>query len=157
MGQLWRRVVGLVVVLFAVNLVARLVVRLTEGRADAATEAESVPAIGLVALVAVGLVMLVATTWWVRRLPMPRAIGELLLASAVGCLLSVLVGPFVSAGNPFNDIGHIIAQFGYYLVICLLGLLLGTLGVMTLGLDVKSQSWKRYVEAHPNRPRVIRR
>ena len=152
MWQRWRWVVGLVVALFAVNLVARLAVRVSAGAGD-----REMTGVGLVALVVVGLVALVAAARWVRRYPMPRAIGEVLLAVLLGCLLSVLIGPFVSAGSPFNDIGHIVGQFGWYLGICLLGMLFGTLAMMTLGLDVKSQSWKRYIQSHPTRPRAVRR
>jgi hypothetical protein len=144
--------VGIVTgVLFVVNIIVRLVVRVT---AESDPHSDDQTWIGAIAMVAVAVVVLVAAVRWARRYPMPRVVGELALGVAVGCLLSALVGPFASSGDPFGGgVGHVLTQLFLYLVICALGGLFGVLGVMVAGADYKSQSWKRYAETLKTRPR----
>lgn len=143
-------------VLFVVNIVARLIVRIAAG-SDEGKQTK----IGLVALVAVGLVVLAAAAWWSRRFLLPRVVGDVGLAVLVACVLSVLVGPFISSGKPFGGgAGYVFAQFFSYLAVCALGGLLGVVGVMVAGADRKSQAWKQYAEtiqARPNRATRSRR
>src|SRR5215510_6596263 len=74
--------------LFATNLIARVVVRLTGSKSDT-----SQTRIGFIAIIVVSVVMIGAAYWWARRNPMPRVLADLAVAVAVACLLSVLVGP----------------------------------------------------------------
>ncbi len=151
MKERWLPVGILAGALFVVNIVARLIVRFAAG-GDEGKQTW----IGMIALVSVGLVVLVAAVRWVRRFPMPRALGELALAAAVGCLLSATIGPFVSSGKPFGGgAGYFVGQLFYYLAVCSLGAMFGALGVMAAGADQKSQSWKRYAETVQARPRRV--
>jgi hypothetical protein len=144
--------VGIVTgVLFVVNIIARVVVRVA---GDSEPNSDQQTWIGAVAIVAVGLVVLAAAVRWTRQFPMPRVVGELALAAAVGCLLSALIGPFVSSGEAFGGgFGHFLTQLFLYLAVCGFGGLFGVLGVMVVGSDYKSQSWKRYAETLKTRPR----
>jgi hypothetical protein len=147
--------VGLVAAgLFLVNVIARLVVRFGAGDDDAKQIT-----IGLWALFAVGAVMIPVAFWYGRRVPMIRVIGELGAAVVVACLLSVLIGPFVSGVGPFsNGVGLVFRQFFYFLGLSAIGAVIGLLVLMTTGLDHKSQSWKRYIERSGTKPRkVVRR
>lgn len=143
MKQRWLPVAALAGGLFLFNIVVRLVVRLAAGKDEG-----TLTWIGVVALGAVALVVLLAGVWWTPKYPMPRTIGDLALASVVGSLLAVLVGPLVSRGSPYQGgFGFIFAQFWYYLAFCAGGALFGILGVMSFGKDYKSQSWQRYIDA----------
>ncbi|MBN1173968.1 MAG: hypothetical protein JXA67_17475 [Micromonosporaceae bacterium] len=154
MKQRWLPVGVLAGALFAVNVVARLAVRLFAGKDDGKQIW-----IGLIALIAVSLVTLGAAVWWSPRRPMARVAGDIAVASLVGCLLSVLLGPLVSKGEAFGGgFGYVIQQLFYYLTICGLGGLLGALGVIIAGKDYKSEGWRRYAEFVQTKPkRVIRR
>ena len=135
--------------LFVVNLIARLVVRLAAGSDDAQQVT-----IGLWALIAVGAVLIPVAYWWARRWPIPRVIGDLLVAVLVACLLAVLIGPLVSGTTPFNGgVGLVFRQFFYFVAVSAGGAVFGMLAAMTVGQDYKSQAWKRYAEQAKAKPR----
>lgn len=140
--------------LFLVNLVARLVVRFAAGGDD-----DKQITIGLWALFAVGAVMIPVAFWYGRLHPVIRVIGDLGLAVVVACVLAVLIGPFVSGVGPFsNGVGLVFRQFFYFVGLSAIGAVLGMLVLMTMGLDYRSQSWKRYIERTNTKPRrVVRR
>lgn len=140
--------------LFLVNVVARLVVRFA-----AAGDDDKQITIGLWALFAVGAVMIPVAFWYGRRHPMLRVVADLGLAVVAACLLAVLIGPFVSGATPFGDgIGLVFRQFFYFVGLSAIGGFLGVLALMTLGLDYRSQSWKRYIDRTSTKPRrVVRR
>jgi hypothetical protein len=124
----------------------------------AAHSEKSQTRIGLIAMAAVGVVMVGAAYWWGRRHPLPRVIADLAVAAAVGCLLSVLIGPFAGGSRPLKEgVGFFVAQIWQYLAICAGGVLFGTLLVMALGQDWKSQQWKRYAETVKAKPRRVAR
>jgi hypothetical protein len=154
MKERWLPVGVLAGGLFVVNLIARLVVRLVAGDDDGKQIT-----IGLWALVAVGAMLIPVAYWWARRWPVPRVIGDILVAVLVACLLSVLIGPFVSGTSPFaSGIGLVFRQFLYFVAVSAGGTLFGLLAVMTVGQDYKSQAWKRYAERTQAKPRkVVRR
>jgi hypothetical protein len=140
--------------LFLVNIIARLIVRVAAGK-----DADKQAWVGAIAFLAIGAVMVGAAYWWARLRPLPRVVGDLLIAAAVGCLLSALIGPFVSAGAPFaGGFGAFVERFITYLTVSALGALFGILAVMTVGQDYRSQALKRYAETIMARPRrVVRR
>jgi hypothetical protein len=150
--QRWLPVGLLAAGLFATNVVARVVVRLV-----AHTE-KSQTRIGLIAMIAVAVVMVGAAFWWARRHPIPRVLADLAVAVGVGCLLSVLIGPFAGGSAPLKEgVGFFVAQIVEYVVISAGGVLFGLLLVMAFGRDWKSQQWKRYAETVKSKPRRVAR
>jgi hypothetical protein len=149
MKERWLPVGVLAGVLFAVNLAGRVAVKLWGHHID---KRES--NIGLAVLVAVGLLMIAAAVRWVRRYPTPRVWGDFAFAVGAACLLSVLVGPLLVGEDPFaSGWGLFFRQIWWYLGVVLAGGLFGSLIVMTLGQDWKSQAWKRYADQTRSRPR----
>jgi hypothetical protein len=150
----WLPVGLLAVGLFATNVIARVIVRLT-----AAKSATNQTRIGLIAMLAVAVVMIGAAYWWARRHPMPRVLADLAVAIGVACLLSVLIGPFAGGSRPFKEgSAFFIGEVWHYLAIAAGGAVFGLLVVMALGQDRKSQAWKRYAETAKAKPRrVVRR
>ena len=141
-------------VLIVTNVIARWVVRLFAADNDKRTTE-----IGLVSLGVVAVVMAVAAYWWARRHPMPRVVADLAVAAVAGCLLSVLLGPLLAGTAPLRDgVDFFVGQVWHYLAVAAGGAVFGLLVVMALGLDHKSQSWKRYAEQLKAKPRrVVRR
>ncbi len=154
MRERWLPVGVLAGVLFAVNVVGRVVAKVW-GDGNDKREIN----IGLTALAVLALLMILAAVRWVRRHPMPRVWGDFAVAIAAGCLLSVLVGPLLVGDRPFAEgAGLFFRQIWWYVGVTLAGAAFGTLVVMTLGQDWKSQAWRRYAEQARSRPRrVVRR
>jgi hypothetical protein len=154
MKERWLPVGVLTGVLFAVNVLGRVVARFW-GDGNDKREIN----IGLAALAVIAVIMIAAAVRWVRRYPTPRVWGDFAFAVGAACLLSVLVGPFLVGGRPFAEgAGLFFRQVWWYLGVALGGGLFGALVVMTLGQDWKSQAWKRYAERSRTRPpRPVRR
>ena len=152
MRERWLPVGVLAVVMFAINVVGRVVAKVW-GDGDDDREIR----VGLIALAAIGVVVFVAAMRWVRRYPMPRA--DLLFAAGAACAASVLIGPLLVGEQPFAEgAGLFFRQIWWYAGITLVGGFLGALVVMTMGKDWKSQAWKRYADRVGAKPRkVVRR
>lgn len=154
MRERWLPVAAVAGILFALNVLGRVVAKVWgDGNDDREIR------VGLLALVAVGLVVLAASVRWVRRYPVPVVWAQLGLGVAVACLASVLIGPLLVGAAPFAEgAGLFFRQIWWYAGVALVGGLLGALIVMALGQDWKSQAWKRYAERGRSRPRrVVRR
>jgi drug/metabolite transporter (DMT)-like permease len=153
MKQRWLPVGILAGVLFAVNVAGRGAAKVwSDGKDDREIN------LGLVALVVIGVVMLAAAVRWVQRYPTPRVWGDFAVAVGAACLLSVLIGPFVVGDRPFAEgAGLFFRQIWWYLGVAAAGALFGSLIMMTLGRDWKSQAWKRYAEQARARPRRVAR
>jgi hypothetical protein len=148
----WLPVGVLAAVLFATNVVARVIVRLT-GHSE-----QSQTRVGLIAMIAVAVVMVGAAYRWARQHPIPRVLADLAVAAAAGCLLSVLLGPFAGGSHPLKEgVGFFVAQIVEFLAISAGGVLFGLLLVMAFGQDWKSQQWKRYAETVRAKPRRVAR
>ena len=154
MKERWLPVGLLAGVLFAVNVVARLIVWQFASKSESRQTA-----IGLVAAGAVGAVMIVAGYLWSRRVHTPRVVGELSTAILAGCLFSVIIGPFAGGSAPFKEGGTFFsAEVWHYLALAAAGAVFGFLIALTLGHDVKSQSWRRFEEMQRSRgPRRVAR
>lgn len=148
MRQRWQPVAVLGLALFVINAIARFIVwQASPGEA-------SQTLIGLVAIGAVAAVMVGAGYRWAVRYEMPRVVGELAAAALLGCLLSILVGPFAGGSAPGREgAAFVVAEIWHYLLAAAVGGALGVLVAMALGRDRKSQAWKRYVQASRGRPR----
>lgn len=149
----WMSILILAAALFAINLVARLVIRF--GFQEDST-AQNVASIAMFAVI--GLVLAVLTfrrsqhesvNDWV-----PGIAGGALLAM----LLTVIVGPFVSGDNPFTNSGdNIFSQLGLYFVFALLGTLIGFWTAIMLGRDHRTRGLRAYQTAKSRQRRIVRR
>lgn len=154
MRDRWLRIGVLAGVLFAVNVVARLVTRLGF---NGDTRVEDRVSLGMFALI--GLILATIAFVWGRRQPLGRWSSDVAAAVLVALALTVLVGPFISGSNPFaSGAGAFFAQIWLYAAFVGGGALLGYLVLTALGLDYRSQALKRFAETRMAKPRrVVRR
>jgi len=150
----WLPVGILALVLFAVNVVTRLVVRFGYHGRDAAENRASLVMFAVIAVL-LGVLAFVRA----RREPVATWLGDLCAAAGVALLLTILVGPFISDGAPFaTGAGDFFNQIWLYAGFAGGGMLIGFLIVTALGWDYRSQGLKRYAESRLTKPRrVIRR
>jgi hypothetical protein len=85
-------------------------------------------------------------------------VADLGAASAIACVLSVVVGPFVAGSKPFaGGLGFFVGQILLFALLSATGVLLGFLGVVMLGKDYRSRSLKRFEQTYRAKPpRVVR-
>ncbi|MFC7527856.1 hypothetical protein [Actinoplanes sp. GCM10030250] len=152
--QRWFRITVLAIALFAINAVARLVVRIGFDDADSAQNWATIIMFALVALV-----LGVLTFLRCQQQKPGDWLPDVGFGALAGMLLTVLVGPFVSGNGPFtNGAGDFFAQIWLYTGCALLGTLLGFWTAVMLGRDYRSKSLKAYTQARVTRPRrVVRR
>ncbi|GAB2927203.1 hypothetical protein GCM10027280_13210 [Micromonospora polyrhachis] len=138
-------------VLFAVNVVARLIIRF--GFADDVDAADRM-SLGMFALI--GVILGTVAFLWGRRRPVSQWSPEVAGAVLVALTLTIFVGPFISGTQPFaNGAGQFFSQIWLYAGFTLGGALIGFLVLTALGLDYRSQSLKRYAESRQAKPRKI--
>src|SRR5262245_1454767 len=149
MRERWQPVGILAAGLFAINAMARLAVRLW------AHDNEPVQVrIGFVAIGAIALAAGVLTFLWGRKHPMGRTLGDVSIAVAAACLVSVLIGPFVSGSGPFtNGAGAFFALIWQYLAFAIGGVILALIVLIATGLDYRSRALKRFAETQRVKPR----
>jgi hypothetical protein len=150
----WLPVAVLAGVLFAVNVVARLVTRFGFHNDTVMSDRVS---LGMFS--AVGLILAVLAFVWGRRYPVDQWGTRMAGAVLIAMVLTIFVGPFISGTQPFaGGPGAFFAQFGLYAAFNSGGALLGYLVLTALGLDHRSQSLKRFAESKRAKPaRVVRR
>ncbi|SIN19375.1 hypothetical protein [Micromonospora cremea] len=150
----WRDVGVLAGALFAVNVVARLIIRLGFDGDDTVADRVS-----LAMFVVIGLILAVVAFRWGRRRPLAAWAADVTVAVLVAMALTVLVGPLLVGHNPFaGGAGTFFAQIWLYLLASGAGVLIGYLVLTALGLDHRSQQLKRYAEVKAAKPRrVVRR
>jgi hypothetical protein len=154
MRERWLPVGVLAGLLFAVNVIARLVIRFGFDGDTAATDRVS---LGM--FLVIGAVLAGVAFSWGRRHPVARWGGDVAVAVLVAMALTIFVGPFLSGDLPFTDgAGAFFAQIGLYALTAGAGTLLGYLVLTALGRDHRSQALKRYAERRQAKPRgVVRR
>ena len=150
--QRWFPIAALAVALFAINVVARLVIRFGFPDDDAAQSRAS-----LAMFACVGLTLAVWTFRSAqRRPPIEWLVPDLILGASGGMLLTVLVGPFVSGGEPFGSgAGDFFSQVWLYAGFAIVGTLLGYWTAVLAGRDYRSRSLRAYERQRQARPRKI--
>jgi FtsH-binding integral membrane protein len=148
--QRWFPIAALAVGLFAINAVTRLVIRLGFKTDDSAQTKASIIMFAVVGLVMAGWTFIVAQ----RRRPSEWLVPDLVVGATGAMLLTVLVGPFVSGGQPFSDgAGNFFAQVWLYCGFAIVGTLLGYWVAVVLGRDYRSRSLKAFTEVRAAKPR----
>ncbi|HET8682272.1 MAG TPA: hypothetical protein VFM54_10415 [Micromonosporaceae bacterium] len=149
MRERWQPVAILAAALFVTNLVARVGIRIF-----AADNDPWQVRVGLATMSLIAAIVAVCAFLWARRHPMGRTVADLGAAVLAACVLSVLVGPFVSGTQPFAEgAGAFFALIWQYLAFALGGAVLGIIAVVGTGLDHRSQALKRYAESQRIRQR----
>lgn len=143
-----------VAALFAINVAARLVVRLVPVEDPAAQDR-----ITLAAYLAIGLTLLVLAIVRGRLRALGTVVAELAVVAGLGCLSTVLLGPLVSGEAPFaGGAGIFFNQVWQYAGFGGGGALIGLLLLIMVGRDYRSQSLRRFAEAKLAKPRrAVRR
>jgi hypothetical protein len=152
--QRWFPIAALALALFAVNVVARLVIRLGFNGDDTAENTVSI-----IMFAVIGLVLAAVTFVRAQRVPPATWLPPLAAAAVAGMLLTVLVGPFISGDSPFAaGAGNFFSQIWLYGGFAIVGTLLGYWIATALGRDYRSRSLKAYATARATKPRkVVRR
>jgi hypothetical protein len=152
MNERWRAVGVLAGALFAVNVVARLVIEFGfEGEAGTAADRVS---LGM--FLVIGLILAVLAFRRGHREPLARWGTDIGAAVLVALLATVLVGPLLVGNNPFaGGFGAFLAQIGFYLVAAGAGILVGYLLLTALGRDHRSRQLARYARDRTDRPRRV--
>ncbi|GAA2362020.1 hypothetical protein Cme02nite_42740 [Catellatospora methionotrophica] len=149
MKERWLPVGVIAGVLFVINVVARWVAK---GIDDPDTEATA----GFVALGAIGLVFFAMALYWGRVRPWSRVVADLAAAAVVGCLLSILVGPFLAGESPFvNGAGAFFQQVWVYGAIFAVGVGLGMVGLIAFAADYRAKQLKLFAERTKSHPRRV--
>jgi Na+/melibiose symporter-like transporter len=153
--QRWFAPAALAIGLFAINVVARLVIRFFGKDNDSAQNAATVIMFALIGLTLAIWTFLACQ----RKRPSAWLLPDLVFGAAGGLLLTVLVGPFISGGQPFSSgAGDFFFQVWLYGGFAIGGTLLGYWVAMMLGRDFRSRSLKAYMETRAAKPRkVVRR
>ena len=154
MKQRWMWTAILTVVLFAINVIARLIVRFGF---DGDETAEDRVSIAMFA--AIGLALAIAAFLRAQQKRFTEWLPEIAAAAVGGLLLTVLVGPFISGEGPFEEgAGNFFAQVWLYAGFAIVGTVLGYWVATALGRDFRSKSLKAYTQARAAKPRrVVRR
>jgi ABC-type multidrug transport system permease subunit len=154
MRQRWLRVAVLALVLFAVNVVARVITRLAFSGNDTAENRASI-----VMFAVIGVVLVAYTFVRAQRVPPSSWLPDIAASAVAGMLLTILVGPFISGSTPFADgAGSFFSQVWLYGGFAIVGTLLGYWIATALGRDYRSRSLKAYATARVSKPhRVVRR
>ena len=154
MRQRWVPIAALAVGLFAINVIARLIVRFGF---DGDKTVENRVSIIMFALI--GLLIAVATFLRCQQKRPSQWLPELAAAVLGGMLLTVLIGPFISGDTPFEGgAGNFFSQIWLYGGFAVVGTLLGYWIATALGRDYRSRTLSAYARARATRPRrVVRR
>ena len=153
MKQRWVPVAILAVALFAINVVARLIVRF--GTDSNATESR----VSIAMFAVVGVTLAVVTFLRCQHKRPSQWLPEIGAAALGGMLLTILVGPFVSGAGPFaGGAGNFFSQVWLYGGFSIVGTLLGYWIATALGRDYRSRSLSAFAQSRATKPRrVVRR
>lgn len=148
MKQRWAPVAILAAGLFAINVVARLIIQLT----DADDAAQNSVTIGMFALI--GLVLAVVVFLRAQHRRPSTWLPEIAAAVVTAMLLTILLGPFISGDTPFaGGAGDFFSQIWLYGGFAIAGVLLGYWTATALGRDYRSRSLTAYTQTKATKPR----
>lgn len=151
MNGRWRSVGVLAGALFAVNVVARVVIKLGFEGDDAAADR-----VTWAMFLAIGVILAVTAFRWGKDRPVAHWSGDMAAAVGAALLLTILVGPLLVGANPFgNGADTFFLQIWLYLAAAAAGVLIGFLTLTALGRDYRSVQLQRFAElktAKPHRP-----
>jgi hypothetical protein len=153
--QRWFPAAALAVGLFAINVVARLIIRFGYHGDDSAESKATLIMFGVLGLTLAVWTFLACQ----RKRPSAWLLPDLTFGAVGGLLLTVLIGPFISGGQPFSSgAGDFFSQVWLYAGFAVVGTLLGYWLAVMLGRDYRSRSLKAYTETRAAKPRkVVRR
>jgi hypothetical protein len=154
MRQRWVQIALLAAGLFAINVIARLVIRIGFDDNDSAENTVSI-----IMFAVIGIVLAIVTFVRSQRVPPSSWLPELAAAAIGGMLLTILVGPLVSGDSPFaGGAGNFFSQVWLYGGFAIVGTLLGYWVATMLGRDYRSKSLAAFAKAKATKPRrVVRR
>jgi hypothetical protein len=154
MRQRWLPVVVLAAVLFVINVITRLVIRLGFNGNDTAESRAT-----LFMFTVIGLVLAVVTFVRAQTVLPSGWLPEVAAGAITGMLLTIFLGPFVSGDVPFDGgAGNFFSQVWLYGGFAIVGTLLGYWIATALGRDYRSKSLKAFAQSKLNKPRrVVRR
>jgi len=152
--QRWVPIAILAAGLFAINVIARLVIRLGFSGDDTAESRVSI-----IMFAVIGLALAVVTFIRAQQIPPIKWLPEVAAGALIGMVLTVLVGPFVSGDGPFaGGAGNFFAQIWLYGGFAIVGTLLGYWIATALGRDYRSRTLSAFAQARATKPRrVVRR
>jgi hypothetical protein len=149
----WVKVAAVGLGFFVINAISRLI--------SLATQPDEEPSVlgpvddtGQTVLAVVGALLVVAlmtgaAAWWSVRHPIGRVVADLGLATLIGTVLSLLIGPLVVGDAPFAEgLESFVYQFLQFLGLGALGILLGFSAMTVLGKDWRSRGLAAYVDRH---------
>jgi hypothetical protein len=154
MRQRWVPIAILAAVLFAINVIARLVVRFAFTDNETAENRVSIIMFAVIGVVLAGVTFVRA-----QRVPPSTWLPDLGAAAIGGMLLTILVGPFISGDTPFSGgAGNFFSQVWLYGGFAIVGTLLGYWIATMLGRDYRSRSLQAFTQARATRRRrIVRR
>jgi hypothetical protein len=148
MKGLWVRIAIVSAALVAINLLARVGVRIA-GPGD---DAEFVIALWSLGAMVLGLAVVIF--YWTRRYLASRVVAYAGAVIGISSVFVAVLGPFVSGGGPLeNGFGSFLLQLFVIALSLTVGATLGLLLAMALGLDPTSRAWKNQSERVRNSPR----
>lgn len=152
--QRWFPIALLGLGLFAVNVAARLTIRIGFHDNDTAESRVSI-----IMFAVIGVVLAVTAFVRAQRVPPATWLPDVVAAGLAGMLLTVLVGPFISGDTPVSSgAGNFFSQIWLYGGFAIVGTLLGYWIATAFGRDYRSKSLKAFATARTSKPRrVVRR
>jgi len=157
----WVRVGAVALGFFLINGVARFISKVTapdesETPTFSTEESSTDVVIAVSGALAIVLLLAVAAGFWAVRHPAGRMVADLGLATLVGTLLALLVGPFLGGNKPFDEgLEMFVLQFLQFLGLGALGIFLGFVTMVVFGKDWKTRGLAAYAERYGRRPRRV--
>ncbi|GAA1588758.1 hypothetical protein [Actinoplanes couchii] len=150
--QRWFRITALAIALFAINAIARLVIRFSfDSDDDTALGFASIAMFSVIAVI-----LAVLTFVRAQQVKPGDWLPDVGFGALAGLALIVLVGPFASGESPFQGgAGNFFAQIWLFGACAIAGTLIGYWVTVMLGRDHRSKALKAFTAARTERPRRV--